>query len=190
MFCADTNSPSIVGSKKCTATVYNNLCAKIDKVEISLKFLLYGFSEDGKAHLYEVDGSERPKCYDAIGFWAIGSGAHAALSSLAFHVDRKELSKFWSTLEEAVYFASEAKFMAESSGLVGREMAILAIHKSTERNAVLLLEEEIAEVKRIWNAEGAPRVPSEIRKKMMAVIESRGYFLKYCGGIVGRKWGK
>jgi len=163
------------GSKKCTATVYNNLCAKIDKVEISLTFLLFGFDERGKAHIFLVDGREEPKCYDAIGVWAIGSGAHAALSSLAFHIDRKELTKYDESVEETVYFACEAKFMAESSGYVGRDSALLTIHTASAPpdKATFLFQSQIAKIKEKWQAEGAPKIPAGIKAVVSAAIEDR-----------------
>jgi hypothetical protein len=160
-----------IGSKKCTASIYNSLCAKIDKLEISLQFLLYGFSDDDKkGHIFVVDGRETPKCYDTIGVWAIGSGAHAALSSLAFHIDKQELNKYVGTPAEAVYFACEAKFMAESSGLVGKD-AVLTIHTTGQDEAQFLFEDEISKVKKIWSSEGAPRVPPDIDQRVAALMK-------------------
>jgi hypothetical protein len=175
-----TDSFRDTGSKKCTATVYNNLCAKIDRVELSLQFLLYGFSENGHPHIFLVDGSNEPKCYDEIGVWAIGSGAHAALSSLAFHINRKELDKFDQQTERAVYFACEAKFMAESSGHVGKDAAVLTIHraKDTPTEVRFLLEKEIAAIKDIWNAEGAPRIPPNVQGQLAPLVESAGTVAK------------
>jgi hypothetical protein len=163
------------GSKKCTATIYNNMCAKIDRVELSLQFLLYGFSEDGRAHIYLVDGGDAPKCYDTVGVWAIGSGAHAALSSLAFHIDCKELNKHATKPEKAAYFACEAKFMAESSGQVGKDMAILAVHRANEKptDARIVLQAEISKIKEIWKAQGAPRVPPNIEEQVAALLNPK-----------------
>jgi 20S proteasome alpha/beta subunit len=153
------------GSKKCTATVYNNLCAKIERVELSLRFMLIGFSASGRGHIYVVDGSESPKCYTSIGVWAIGSGEHAALSSLAFHIERSELSKYRTSTEDAVYFACEAKFMAESSGHVGKDDATVGIVSSRDKDPseiALLPSQDLARVKELWKTQGAPRVPPNI----------------------------
>jgi hypothetical protein len=163
------------GSKKCTATIYNNLCAKIDKVEISLQFLVYGFDNNDRAHIFLVDGKEEPKCYDSIGVWAIGSGAHAALSSLAFHIDRQELNKFGMSIERAAYFACEAKFMAESSGHVGRDAATLTMHRASDpcEKVRFLLATQISKIKEIWKNDGAPRIPVAITEQVSVLIRER-----------------
>src|SRR5208283_2723388 len=59
--------------------------------------------------------------FNSLGFWAIGSGAPAALSSLSFHISPKQLTVY-SSVPEAVYFSLAAKFMAESVNDVGRTM--------------------------------------------------------------------
>jgi hypothetical protein len=154
--------------------VYNSLCIKIEKVEISLQFLVIGFSEDANdGHIYLVDGTDAPKCYDEVGVWAIGSGAHAALSSLAFHIERRELYKFGTSPATAAYFACEAKFMAESSGHVGRDAATVIVLSS--RDAIgdikFINVGNIAKIKEIWKTQGAPRTPANIDEQMKAMFQ-------------------
>jgi 20S proteasome alpha/beta subunit len=162
------------GSKKCTATVYNNLCAKIERVEIKLKFLVLGFSGNGKGHIYLVDGQESPKCFDSVGVWAIGSGEHAALSSLAFHIERKQLSKYGTSREDGIYFACEAKFMAETSGYVGKDTASVGVISSrdlNEREVTIVPTDKIAEIKEIWKTQGAPRIPENIEETIKGMLK-------------------
>ena len=147
---------------------------QIDKVEISLQFLLYGFDENSDAHIYLVDGRESPKCYNEVGVWAIGSGAHAALSALAFHIDHKALNKYSTSVESAVYFAAEAKFMAESSGHVGKDATIIGIHRaSDEIGTVTVLHDEVHVIKETWAKEGAPRVPPTIENTIKVILKAK-----------------
>jgi 20S proteasome alpha/beta subunit len=108
------------GKRKCAASLYQTLCNRIEKVNISLTFLVCGFDDEGSGHIYSVDGKDAPKCHDSVGMWAIGSGAHAALSSLAFHLNKAQLN-LTTSVEKATYLAIAAKFMAESSSEVGKE---------------------------------------------------------------------
>lgn len=158
------------GKQKCTASVYNSLCAGIEKIEISLKLLLCGFDDRGKARIFGIDGRGAPVCYDSVGMWAIGSGAHAALSSLAFQVDKERLSIYSTTVEDAIYFVSEAKFMSESSGEVGRESALLTIHRKGQKPS-FLFSDDLKPVKDRWFADGAPKVPDGIAQEIGEIIK-------------------
>lgn len=161
------------GKKKCTTAVYNDLCAKVDKVEISLQFLLFGFDSSGIGHIFVVDGKEDPQCYDDLGVWAVGSGAAAALSAIAFHIDKQQFNTVTSTGEEAAYFACEAKFMAESSGYVGRDSAVLFMYRSNAAASSplqFLDREEINTIKKRWLEEGAPKVPEGIKDEILTLF--------------------
>jgi 20S proteasome alpha/beta subunit len=167
------------GKKKLTDTVYTNICARIDKVKLSLQFLVYGFDSNGMAHIYAVTGEDSPKCYDQVGIWSIGSGSHAALSSLAFHIDNRQLNIYRATPEQALYFACEAKFMAESSGQVGREAALGTIHTAYEGpfNGVdsdiycqVVTPAKISKIKEIWKTGGQPRVPDGIENQITEIL--------------------
>jgi hypothetical protein len=150
------------GKQKCTPSAYLALCNRIDQVSISLRFLICGFDEQGIGHIYSVDGKTAPSNYDSVGFWAIGSGAHAALSSLAFHANQADVSVF-RPKEEAVYFALTAKFMAESSDEVGKLGALVSVFDASPEHEIEYMRlEAITQVRALWQVEGAPRVPKNI----------------------------
>jgi hypothetical protein len=147
------------GKKKCSTSLYNNLCAKIERLEISLQFLVCGFDDVGKSHIFVVDGKDAPRSYNDTGVWAVGSGAHAALSSLAFHIDKQHFFSH-SSIDEAIYYVAEAKFMAESSGEVGRDAGILSVHTQDMSGRRVIWSDELQKLKTIWLNEGAPRLPA------------------------------
>jgi len=164
----DVESFRETGKRKCTASAYLALCSRIDQVNISLRFLVVGFDEAGNAHIYCVDGKSAPKCYDSIGMWAIGSGANAALSSLAFYMDKAQLNPFSST-ETATYLALVARFMAESSNEVGSKATDVRIHHHGEGPRFVPYDRQMM-IRELWEKEGAPRVPPNIEAAMKTHI--------------------
>lgn len=157
------------GRQKCTPSAYLNLCERIDRTDISLKFLVCGFDEEGTAHIYLVDGKSAPKCYDAVGMWAIGSGDHAALACLAFHAERLHFAVH-EPAEKAMYFALTAKFMSESSGAVGK--STFACVSSKGGLARYILPSDIGKIRAMWEAEGCPRSPDSLTERMAGLILS------------------
>jgi len=165
----DVNTFRETGKQKCTPSAYLALLSRIDQIKISLKFIVLGFTENGEGHIYSVDGESSPKCYDSIGMWAIGSGAHAALSSLAFHVNRVSLNVY-SSIEKATYFAMAAKFMAESSSEVGTGATDVYINQK-EGKVLHVSTSSIAIIRDLWERQGAPRVPENLDKVMKDHIQ-------------------
>jgi len=157
------------GKHKCTPSVYLNLCNRIDQVKLSLKFLVCGFDDKGQGHIFTVDGESAPKCYDDIGMWAIGDGAPAALSSLAFHKNNLDF-EIGGTEEEAVYFALAAKFMAESSGSVGNATFISVHNPASPVKYINLLDVQM--MRKMWEDEGCPRCPKNLGARVKGVVKT------------------
>lgn len=151
------------GKNKCSPDVYIDLCSRIDQVRLSLKFLLCGFGLKGEPHIFCVDGKGIPKCYDDVGFWAIGTGGSAALSALAFHVDHEDFHPLFSEENEAVYFALAAKFMAESSEMVGKSTLAL-VFRPNDTESGFVPYPRVEDVRGIWKRQGAPKKPRQIPK--------------------------
>lgn len=152
------------GKKKFTAAVYDRLCAKIEAINVGCHFLVCGFDPQGEGHILYLDDEGVSRSCDPVGFWAIGSGAHPAMSSLAFHADKTGFNQS-TGLAVALYHVCEAKFMAESSKLVGRE-TFVAVYEYMQP-IKYLPPEGIAEIRTAWEKSGAPRVP----KKILSEIE-------------------
>lgn len=158
------------GKQKCTPSAYLALLNRIDQVSISLKFLICGFDEKGIGHIWGVDGKSAPANYDSVGMWAIGSGAHAALSSLAFHANQANLT-IHKSKEEAVYFALAAKFMAESSDQVGKVGTFVSVIEASEAKPLEYMTfASLAKARSLWESQGAPRVPKDVVEFMKPLI--------------------
>jgi len=153
------------GKRKCTASVYNGLCAKIANIKLSLKFLMVGFDAKNKGHLIVGGGEEAPKDYTSLGFIAIGSGANAALSSLLFHRERQHISTTVSE-QRCVYVTCAAKYMAESATDVGRKATTVGILSVDGVRSVI----EEYKIRHIWEEEGAPRLPPDLDSRIGPLI--------------------
>jgi ATP-dependent protease HslVU (ClpYQ) peptidase subunit len=152
------------GKKKCTASIYNGLCSKIANVKLSLKFLLAGFDEKNKGHIIVGGGEETPTDYTMLGFWAIGTGASAALSSLTYHRQRQHISPS-TPVEQCLYVACASKFMSESARDVGQTTNIGTISMIDGVHTA-----HINPIRKIWTNEGAPRLPENIEARIKPLI--------------------
>jgi hypothetical protein len=158
------------GKQKCTPSAYLSLCNRIDQVRFSLRFLICGFDAKKEGHIFSVDGDGTPKCYDDIGMWAIGTGASAALSSLAFHKNNLDFG-LSSTEEEIVYFALAAKFMAESAGSVGKA-TFISVHRPGSELRYISYTDRLL-VEKIWKVEGRPRCPDKLADRVKGIVKTR-----------------
>jgi hypothetical protein len=158
------------GKEKTTQSVYDELHDRIDRFKFSLEFLVAGFDSDGDAHLLCLDSQGTVSSYNDLGFGAIGSGAHAALSSLSFHVEHGNLCSYCSCVHSAVYFACEAKFMAETSVQVGKESAFVSVHKRNEKTAQFFFHDEVEKIKKTWLKYGAPRPSDKVKTQIFDLM--------------------
>jgi hypothetical protein len=159
------------GRDKCTDSVYDGLHDRIDRFKFSLEFLLAGFDVDGDAHLFCLDSQGTVSCYDDLGFWAIGSGAHAALSSLSFHIEHGNLCSYCSCVHKSVYFACEAKFMAETSVHVGKDGTLVSIHRKDEKETQFFFDSETQKIKKSWLKYGAPKPSDNVMSQIYDLMQ-------------------
>jgi hypothetical protein len=138
---------------------------------LSLRFLITGFDKYGKGHILVAGGDEPPTDYTQLGFFAIGSGANAALSSLLFHKSRKRMS---SEMSEGVcaYLLCEAKFMSEP-GDVGRATFVALMEPPKDQNNIEpKFVTDVDAIREIWEAEGAPCLPNSTNARISKLIRS------------------
>ncbi len=89
---------------------------QIDRYDYGLEILIAGV-EDREAHIYEIFDPGTSKCFDSIGFHAIGSGVPHALNSLIARGCNQN-----APLAECFIKIFEAKKMAEKAPGVGRTL--------------------------------------------------------------------
>ena len=96
--------------------------SKMERYDLGADLLVVGF--DDAAHIYTVENPGISKDHTGLGFWAIGSGAPAAIANL---FARK--CSFYCHVEEVLYFVYESKIYAESA-TVGQETDLFVLCKN------------------------------------------------------------
>ena len=104
---------------------------------------------------------------DLVGMWAIGSGAHAALSSLAFDATHHQLTSY-SGLTKTLYCVCAAKFMAESSPNVGKD-TFVAVHEQG-KPVRFVSGLGVERVKKKWMKHGAPQMSAKIMNELPSLL--------------------
>lgn len=97
---------------------------QIDRYDYGLDILVAGTSNN-TAHIYGIFDPGTSKCFDAIGFHAIGSGLPHAINTLIARGCNDEIS-----LKEAFLIVYEAKKMAEKAPGVGTNITDICIMNS------------------------------------------------------------
>ncbi len=156
------------GKNLCTASVFFDIHSAMTQVSVSLDFLLVGFDEDGQPHIRFVNYETPPEDYDALGFYAIGTGAHAALSSLAHAVENLSLARHL-PIEEIFYYTMAAKFMSESARDVGKDTFAVVV-RHNERPLFPTVFGGHDYLREQWKLNGAPRMPHGIREAIGDIL--------------------
>lgn len=98
--------------------------SEIDRYDYGLEILIAGISE-GFAHIYGISDPGTSKCFDALGFHAIGSGLPHAINTLIARGCHQGIS-----LQEALLIVYEAKKIAETAPGVGANITDICIMDS------------------------------------------------------------
>jgi hypothetical protein len=150
------------GFKELGPRAFDELRHAVENVKVDCDFLVCGFSEEGPQIFVITDTGL--SYYEKIGYWAIGSGAWSALSSLAFRKFHLDLP-----FPEALYQVLEAKFMADTAvPTVGQGTYTLVIRRDGRIGQVE--GDEVERVRQIWRGEGQPRTPSDLSGRMPSVV--------------------
>lgn len=148
------------GKKQFTPEIFNSICSQIDNTTLECEFLVFGFDQQKCPHIFTVTSPGIVGVYDKPGFWAIGSGASAALSMLFYRGQNIDTE-----MEKTLYHACEGKFMAESASDVGAETEFFISkhgHNTMEGNTAKILDDMRDE----WEKYGKPQFPVNVLKRI------------------------
>jgi len=156
------------GKDLCTEAVYFDVESEIAAVKLSLDFLIFGFDDVGKPHIRFTNWKTPPENYDELGFYAIGTGAPNAISSIAHAIEYLDFSKHGKE-STILYHVMAAKFMAESAQDVGTATFVIIAHADNSMSTIDPTggNEYIRER---WKKEGAPRTPRGIQNAIEAIL--------------------
>jgi hypothetical protein len=142
------------GKEELTERVHDRIVEQIQSYELSIEFMVQGFDEAGTPHIFTVQNPGKCEYYDKLGFWAIGSGQHQAVSSLF----STEYNRFGS-LEECTARVLSAKLMAESATGVGKETWLI-IEFNKPRSVMFVPKPIINTFREQWKK--LPRIPLDV----------------------------
>jgi hypothetical protein len=145
------------GKRLLTPEQYHQICSRIERINLECEFLACGFDALGIGHLVVLDQEGSTGSYDQVGFWAIGSGAHAALSSLAFYAQNYQVNHM-SGAAEVLFSCLASKFISEANPLVGED-TYAAVYSPELPEGAYVDPTTLKRIKSTWKKYGAPRVP-------------------------------
>jgi len=139
--------------------LFQSLSFGIKNAKLGCRFLIYGFDEKARAHLFEIGENGKLDSRDKPGFWAIGSGAVSALSTLA---NLKQASEA-TPLNATIYNVLAAKYTSESASDVGPETFFFVLRSGSigfrQAGPVGAVEQAM---RQLWESKGRPRTPPEV----------------------------
>lgn len=158
------------GKKRFGADIFDTLHANIQRVRLQCQFLVCGFDGSpnvGLAHIFTV---RNPGVIEdrtnAPGYWAIGNGAFAAMSTLGFYQQN-----FVKSLGATYYNVMAAKFMAEkATNEVGEHSFEWQLGKDGKEPVDGGLE---VYIRAIWDKQGKPRIPEWFVKDLDAALKAK-----------------
>jgi hypothetical protein len=131
---------------------FDNLVSQIEQIKLQFQFLVCGFDDFGGAHLFTVKNPGYIEDRQTPGYWAIGTGDYAAMSTLGFF--HQSVIK---TLGETYYNVMAAKFMAEkASHEVGEKSFFWQLGKAGKQKCDGGIE---APIRSVWEQLGKPTIP-------------------------------
>ena len=142
---------------------FADLRQQVAHAKLGCEFLVFGFDERERANLFHVKDRGVVDDHCRTGFWAIGSGDYAAISTLAFHDYNTHLD-----LPTAAYLICSAKFMAERADLGKTTMVGYMVPNGT----VFRVDPEPVRI--LWDADGKPRLPEKLVDRMPEFYEQAG----------------
>src|SRR5712671_574433 len=77
------------GRKRFGADVFDSLVAHIERIGLQFQFLVAGFDWVGNPHIFTVKNPGYEEDRSTPGYWAIGSGDFAAMSTLGFFQQKR-----------------------------------------------------------------------------------------------------
>jgi hypothetical protein len=121
---------------------FQDICDAIDKFDLGITLLGYGFDKQRIPHVFQVDNPGHVTNHNLLGYAVIGSGYYMAMASL----HRKKIPYH---LEPLIYRVLEAKFSAETAPGVGKNTSLLWMDRAGEAKSIGY--GSIDEIRNIWN---------------------------------------
>jgi hypothetical protein len=147
--------------------------------DLKLEILFGGFDKSKAPHIFRLGDPGDCDYYDKVGFWSIGSGQHAALSTLFAHQYNRTES-----LGTCVFKVLAAKYTAESAIGVGEDTHLMVSFSKSPWMSFVADKVE-AKVKAQWKR--LPKIPKQAPKLIDDELKHNAEFLKKAFDAVAAK---
>jgi hypothetical protein len=144
-----------MSTRNSDSKLFEAITREIERVEETWNLLFFGFDASGLPHIFVITEYGKIQFCDIEGFAAIGSGAWAAMVTLATFKYSQRMA--W---EEAAYCMLAAKFSAEEAADgVGQQTTIAILSEMKLETAVGIHPHTVDELREEWK--GRPRMPPD-----------------------------
>ncbi len=143
---------------------YQSMKYQVDEVRLGFELLVVGYDVLGFPTIMSVTDPGAISHHTTYRFWAIGSGAPAALT----HFFSYGLSVFQKDCESVLYKCLAAKFASEVAPGVGEKTFVL-IHR---RDGTMITTPGGSAIRDIWEKYGVPSMPDECINAAAALLNS------------------
>ena len=159
---------------------YFELCRELDKADVGVGFIVYGYNTFRAPQLFEVDGQGRITDRMAIRYAVIGSGYSIASTSL-------KLKPLAADFDSMVYRVLEAKFYSETGASgIGRPTTVT--FKMPDQHDFMMGPGDIEKIRNIWEQQKrlpespeAAEITGKIRMDIIEGNKKRAEFLRSTG---------
>lgn len=135
------------------AEIFARLFYQIEQISLDMTFLVYGFDEKSRPHIFTIQNRGEVARYEQPAFWAIGSGQTSALGILfSASTNVNVLSP-----SELLYMLCKAKFNSESALGVGQNTTAMILRPDGTR--LIMLNDELAQIKNFWTMHKPADIP-------------------------------
>jgi hypothetical protein len=141
-----------VGLSQFGSERFETICNEIDKFDLGMTLLCYGYDTTKSPHIFEVSNPGKITDHDLLQYAVIGSGWYMATASLR----RKPLPP---DLELTIYRLLEAKFSAETAPGVGKSTSLLTMNADGKDGSIG--SGSIEKIRAIWEASLSAPEPKE-----------------------------
>lgn len=154
-------------NKDLQPTLAANIFQAMQRYNHQLWIIIAGVDDSG-GHIWHIENPGRKACFDNIGFHAIGSGQHHAVSTFITNEFDPTID-----LSHGIAIAFEAKRRSEKATGVGESTDLLIVHKDGHKR---LSEEEIGQLNKIYGT----RLTEERKavKKLDEMIKALDFLAK------------
>ena len=142
---------------------FRALCDDIKQVSAECKFLVFGYDKDHTPHIFTVENPGIDEVQDKPGYCAIGAGQYAAEPVLTLFNQNEEC-----TLRQSIINVCCAKFMAERVPGVGKSTHLFVKRQGYPMYGYVGMD-IVKEIRKAWELDGCPRVPTGILERLQAV---------------------